>query len=141
MLHAKLQNHRSSGFWRRRFLKVFAFYSHGAHLGHATWTMYTNFRSPFLRMLHMKFGFEVWLWFWPAVQNPSQFDGFDVGSSLCVMQKCGKTASVASQNPRNPPHQKTNNLNMRKQRRRSAVQLLHTASLLSLHRKKACIKT
>ena len=36
---------------------------HGGHLGHVTWTiyMYINFRSPFLRMLHMKFGFD-----WPS---------------------------------------------------------------------------
>ena len=57
MLHAKFQNHRSSG---RRFLKVFVIYSHGSHLGHVTWTIYINLRSPFVRMLHMKFGFD-----WP----------------------------------------------------------------------------
>ena len=55
MFHAKLQNHRPS------ILKVFAIYSHGGHLGHVTRTVYTNFRSPFLRMLHMKFGFD-----WPS---------------------------------------------------------------------------
>ena len=60
MLHAKFQNHRPSGF-RRRFLKVFAIYSHGDHLGHVTLTIYTNFHSLFLRMLHIKFGFE-----WPS---------------------------------------------------------------------------
>ena len=38
-----------------------AIYSHGGHLGHVTWTIYINFRSPFLRMLHMKFGFD-----WPS---------------------------------------------------------------------------
>ena len=54
MLHAKFQNHRPrSG--EEDFLKVFAIYSHGGHLGHVTWTIYTNFCSPFLRMLHMKF--------------------------------------------------------------------------------------
>ena len=36
---------------------VFAIHSHGGHLGHVTWTIYTNFRSTFLRMRHMKFGF------------------------------------------------------------------------------------
>ena len=51
----------SHWFWRRKFLKVFAIYSHGGHLGHVTWTIYINFRSPFLRMLHMKFGFD-----WPS---------------------------------------------------------------------------
>ena len=47
-------------FWRR-FLKVFAIYSHGGHLGHVTWPIYINFCSPFLRMLHMKLSFD-----WPS---------------------------------------------------------------------------
>ena len=38
---------------------VFTIYGHGGHLGHVTWTTYINFRSPFLRMLHMKFGFNL----------------------------------------------------------------------------------
>ena len=38
----------------------FTIYGHGGHLGLVTWTIYINFRSPFLRMLHMKFGFD-----WP----------------------------------------------------------------------------
>ena len=68
MLHAKFQNHRSSGSGVENFLKVFAIYSHGSHLGHVTLTIYTNFHCPFLRMLHMKFGFD-----WP-----SGFRGEDV---------------------------------------------------------------
>ena len=44
----------------KKILKVFAIYSHGSHLGHVTWTIYTNFRSPFIKMLHMKFDFD-WL--------------------------------------------------------------------------------
>ena len=47
-------------FWRRRFLKVFSIYSHGGHLGNVTLTIYTNFHSLFLRMLHKNFGFD-----WP----------------------------------------------------------------------------
>ena len=35
---------------------VFTVYGHGGHLGHVTLTIYINFRSPFLRMHHMKFG-------------------------------------------------------------------------------------
>ena len=58
MLHGKFQNHRPSGFEGEDFLKDFAFYSHGDHLGHVTLTIYTNFRS--LTMLHLKFGFD-----WP----------------------------------------------------------------------------
>ena len=42
------------------FQRKFAIYSHGGHLGHVTLTIYTNFHSLFLRMLHKKFGFD-WL--------------------------------------------------------------------------------
>ena len=61
MLHANFQNHRPSGSEEDYFLKVFAIYSHGGHLGHATLTIYINFHSLFLRMLHIKFGFD-----WPG---------------------------------------------------------------------------
>ena len=64
MFHAKFQNHRPSGCGEEDFLKVFAIfaiYSHGGHLGLVTWTIYINFHSPFLRMFHMKFGFD-----WPS---------------------------------------------------------------------------
>ena len=42
----------------KTILKGFAIYSHGGHLDHVTWTIYTNFTYHFLRMLHMKFGFD-----------------------------------------------------------------------------------
>ena len=58
MLHAKFQNNRPSGSGKESVFKVFAIYSHGGHLGHVTLTIYTNFHSPFLRMLHMTFGFD-----------------------------------------------------------------------------------
>ena len=61
MLHAKFQNHRPSGSGEEDFLNVFAISSHGGHLGHVTWIIYTNFCSPFLRMFNMKFGFD-----WPS---------------------------------------------------------------------------
>ena len=62
MLQAKFQDHRTSGSgeWRR-FFKVFTIYGHGGHLGHVTWIIYINFRSPFPRGLHIKFGFD-----WPS---------------------------------------------------------------------------
>ena len=60
MLNAKFQNHRPSGSEEEDFLKDFAIYSHGGHLGHVTLTIYINFHFLFLRMLHMKFGFD-WL--------------------------------------------------------------------------------
>ena len=61
MLHTKFQNHRPSGSEEEVFLKVFAIYSHGGHLGHVTLTIYTNFLSLFLRTLYKKFGFD-----WPS---------------------------------------------------------------------------
>ena len=36
---------------------VFTIYGHVGHLGHVTWTIYLNFRSP----LHMDALHEVWL--------------------------------------------------------------------------------
>ena len=58
MLHAKFQDHRASDFEERSFLKVFSIYGRGGHLGHVTWTIYTNFGSPFPSRLHIKFGFD-----------------------------------------------------------------------------------
>ena len=43
MLHAKLQNHMPSGSGEEDVLNVFAFYSHGGHLGHVTWTIIQTF--------------------------------------------------------------------------------------------------
>ena len=68
MLYAKFQDHRTSGSGKEDFLKVFTIYGYGSHLGHVTWTIYINFRSPFPRRLHIKFGFD-----WP-----SGFRGEDV---------------------------------------------------------------
>ena len=56
MLHAKFQNHWPS---EEDFFKDFC-YGHGSHLGHVTMTI-ANFNSLFLRMLHIKFGFD-----WPS---------------------------------------------------------------------------
>ena len=44
-----------------KILKVFTIYEHSGHLGHVTWTIYTNFGSPFQRRLHINFGFD-----WPS---------------------------------------------------------------------------
>ena len=60
MIHARFQNHRPSGSGEEDFLKVFANYSHGGHLGHVTLTININFHSPIIRILHMKFRFD-WL--------------------------------------------------------------------------------
>ena len=53
MLHTKFHGNWPTGSGEEDFLKVFTIYSHGGHLGHVTWTIYINFRSPFLRMLHI----------------------------------------------------------------------------------------
>ena len=64
---ASCQVSRSYALWFwRRFLKVFAIYSHGGHLGYVTWTIYTNFRSPFLSTLHALVG--------PAVSEEKTFE-------------------------------------------------------------------
>ena len=42
MLNAKFKDHRTTSS-REEFLKVFTIYGCGGHLGHVTWTIYTNF--------------------------------------------------------------------------------------------------
>ena len=60
MLHAKFQNHRPSGSEEEDLKTKFAIYNHGGHLGHVTLTIYINLHFLFIRMLHIKFGFD-WL--------------------------------------------------------------------------------
>ena len=67
MLHTKFLGNRPAGSGGKYF-KVFTIYGRGDHLGHVTWTIYTNFCSPFPRRLHIKFGFD-----WPSC-----FGGEDV---------------------------------------------------------------
>ena len=43
---------------KKKIFKIFVIYSHGGDLGHVTMTFYANFHSLFLRMLHIKFGFD-----------------------------------------------------------------------------------
>ena len=59
MLHAKIQDHRTSGSGEEDFIKVFTIYGHGGHLGHVTCTIYINFLSHFPRRIHMKFGIDL----------------------------------------------------------------------------------
>ena len=61
MLYTKFCGNRSTGSGEEDFLKVFTTYRHGSHLGHVTWTIYINIRSPYIRRLHIKFGFD-----WPS---------------------------------------------------------------------------
>ena len=60
MLHAKFQNHRPPGSEEEDFFLDFCYLSLG-HLGNLTMTIYANFISLFLRILHIKFGFD-----WPS---------------------------------------------------------------------------
>ena len=56
MLHTKFRGNWPTGSGED-FLKVFAIYSHGGHLGHVTWTIYINFLPP----LPKAAPHEVWL--------------------------------------------------------------------------------
>ena len=56
MLRAKFQGHRTSGSRVEAYLKVFAIYGHGGHLGHVFWTIYTNFFPLPKEARH-----EIWL--------------------------------------------------------------------------------
>ena len=60
MLHDEFQDRRTSSSVEEDFSKVFTIYGQGGHLGHVTWTIYANFRSPFPRRLQINFGFD-WL--------------------------------------------------------------------------------
>ena len=51
MIHAKFKDHRTSGSGEEDSI-----YGHGSHLGHVTCAIYINFRSPFSRKIHIKFG-------------------------------------------------------------------------------------
>ena len=61
MLHAKFQDHTTSGSGEEVFFIFFTIYGHGGHLGHVTLTININFCSPFSRRIHMKFYFD-----WPS---------------------------------------------------------------------------
>ena len=46
MLLSKFQDHRTSSSLEEDFETFFTICGHGGHLGHVTWAIYTNFRSP-----------------------------------------------------------------------------------------------
>ena len=71
MLHTKFRENRLAGSGEEDFLRFFAIYGRGGHLGHVTWTIYINFRSPFPRRLHIKFGFGQ------AVSEEKMFENVD----------------------------------------------------------------
>ena len=75
---------------------VFTIYGHGGLLGHVTWIIYINFRSPFLRMLHMKFG--------PVVSEEKIFEIVDGLQLWTDGRHCGDKFVVNTQHntPVNP---------------------------------------
>ena len=80
MLHTKFRGNRPVGsgedFWR-----VLTIYGRGGHLGHVTQMPRTKFRSPYLRRLHIKFGFD----------RPSGFGEEDVWN--CLRRTDGRTTT------------------------------------------------
>ena len=61
MLHTKFRGNRSTSSGEEDFLRVFTIYGRVGHVGYVTQMPRTNFRSPFPRKLHIKFGFD-----WPS---------------------------------------------------------------------------
>ena len=39
-------------------IRVLTLYGHGGHLDHVTWIIYINIGTHFLKMIHVKFGFD-----------------------------------------------------------------------------------
>ena len=58
MLLTKLRENRPTGSGEEDFCMVFTIYGRGGHLGHVTQMPRTNFRTPYPRRLHIKFGFD-----------------------------------------------------------------------------------
>ena len=57
MLHAKFQDHQTSGSGEEDFNGFFTIYGHGSHLSPVTWTIYIISLPPF----YMKVGLD-----WPS---------------------------------------------------------------------------
>ena len=57
MLHTNFRENRPAGSGED-VLRVFTKYGRGGHLGHVTQMPRTNFRNPYSRRPHIKFGFD-----------------------------------------------------------------------------------
>ena len=57
MLHTKFRENRLPVL-EKIFERFFTIYGRGGHLDHVTQMPRTNFRSPYPRRLHIKFGFD-----------------------------------------------------------------------------------
>ena len=104
MLHTKSQGHRPPGSGEEDFKRVFTIYGHGGHLGHVTRTFWTNFRSPILRSLHMKFEFnwpsgfrgeDVWKWW--RTDNGRQSHWYTNSSPRSLRLRWAKKISLNGQ--------------------------------------------
>ena len=58
MLQTKFRENRPAGSGEEDFWCFFFIYGRGGYLGHVTQMPRTNFRSPYPRRLHIKFGFD-----------------------------------------------------------------------------------
>ena len=67
MLHAEFRGNRTIRSGEEDLLRVFTINGCGGHLGHVTQMPRTNFRSPYPRRLHIKFG-------GPAVSEKKMFE-------------------------------------------------------------------
>ena len=56
MLHAKFQDHRSSGSGEEDFQRFFNIYGRGGHFGHVTSIMLSDFHFLVPESFHTKFG-------------------------------------------------------------------------------------
>ena len=61
MLHTKFRENRPARSGKKDFGRIFTIYVRGGDLGHVTQMLRTNFRSPYPRRLHIRFGFD-----WPS---------------------------------------------------------------------------
>ena len=59
MLHTKFRENRPAGSGEEDFRRVITICGRGGHLGHVTQMPRINFRSPYPRRLHIKFGFDL----------------------------------------------------------------------------------
>ena len=59
MLHTKFRENRPASSGEEDFLVAFTLYGCGSHLGHVTWILQPNFRSPYPWLLHIKFHFDL----------------------------------------------------------------------------------
>ena len=71
MLHTKFHEHRPASSGEEDFLLVFTIYGRGGHLGHVTWILQSNFRSP----VSEKKIFEKCVW---TTDRPRSRDDLDL---------------------------------------------------------------